>query len=44
MNIGNTFSATSLSKYFKSENRKASPETILNYIKACEEAMLIYRV
>ena len=44
MNIGNTFSATSLSKYFESENRKASPETILNYIKACEEAMLIYRV
>lgn len=44
MNIGNTFSATSLSKYFKSENRKASSETILNYIKACEEAMLIYRV
>ena len=44
MNIGNTFSATSLSKYFKSENRKASPETILNNIKACEEAMLIYRV
>lgn len=44
MNIGNTFSATSLSKYFKSENRKASPETILNYIKACEEAMLIYKV
>ena len=44
MNIGNTFSATSLSKYFKSENRKTSPETILNYIKACEEAMLIYKV
>lgn len=44
MNVGNTFSATSISKFFKSENRKASPETILNYIKACEEAMLIYRV
>ena len=44
VNIGNTFSATSISKFFKSENRKASPETILNYIKACEEAMLIYKV
>lgn len=43
-NIGNTFSATSISKFFKSENRKVSPETILNYIKACEEAMLIHRV
>lgn len=44
MNIGNTFSATSISKFFKSENRKTSPETILNYIKACEEALLIYKV
>lgn len=44
MNVGNTFSATSISKFFKSENRKASPETILNYIKACEEALLLYKV
>ena len=44
MNIGNTFSATSISKFFKSENRKVAIETILNYIKACEEAFLIYRV
>ena len=44
MNIGNTFSATSISKFFKSENRKTSPETILNYIKVCEEAFLIYKV
>lgn len=28
MNVGNTFSATSISKFFKSENRKTSPETI----------------
>ena len=42
-NIGRTFSATSISKYFKSENRNVSPETILNYIKACESAYLIYR-
>lgn len=44
MNIGNTFSATSISKFFKSENRKVAIETILNYIKACEEAFLVYRV
>ena len=44
MNIGNTFSATSISKFFKSENRKVATETILNYIKACEEVFLVYRV
>ena len=44
MNIGNTFSATSISKFFKNENRKVAIETILNYIKACEEAFLVYRV
>lgn len=43
-NVGTTFSATSISKYFKSENRAVSPETILNYIKACEDAYLFYRV
>ena len=44
INIGNTFSANSISKFFKSENRKVATETILNYIKACEEAFLVYRV
>ena len=44
MNVGNIFSATSISKFFKSENRKISVETILNYIKAAEEAFLIYKV
>ena len=38
------FSATSISKFFKSENRKVSVETILNYIKAAEESFLIYKV
>jgi len=42
-NIGKTFSATSISKYFKSENRSVSPETILNYIKACSDAYLFFR-
>lgn len=44
MNVGNNFSATSISKFFKSENRKVSVETILNYIKSAEEAFLIYKV
>ena len=43
-NIGQPFSATSLSKYFKSEQRKAAPETIINHIRACEEAYLFHKV
>jgi predicted AAA+ superfamily ATPase len=43
-NIGKTFSATSISKYLKNEKRNVSPETVLSYIKACEEAFLFYRV
>lgn len=43
-NAGTTFSATAISKYLKSEGRTVAPETILNYIKACEEAFLFYRV
>jgi predicted AAA+ superfamily ATPase len=43
-NVGTTFSGTSIARYFKSENRAVSPETILNYIKACEDAYLFYRV
>ena len=42
-NIGRSFSATSISKFFKAENRTVAPETILNYLKACEEAYLLYR-
>lgn len=42
-NVGHTFSARSVSNYLKSENRKVSAETVLNYIKACEEAYLFYR-
>ena len=42
-NVGTTFSATAISKYFKSEGRTIAPETILNYIKACEDAFLFYR-
>lgn len=43
-NVGATFSATSIAKYFKNESRTVAPETILNYVKACEEAFLFYRV
>jgi predicted AAA+ superfamily ATPase len=43
-NVGTTFSATAISKYLKSEGRTVAPETILHYIKACEDAFLFYRV
>jgi hypothetical protein len=43
-NVGNTFSATSISKFLKNEKRKVAPETILNYIKVCEDAFLFHRV
>jgi len=43
-NVGTTFSASSISKYFKSENRLVAPETVMNYINYCVEAFLFYRV
>lgn len=43
-NIGHIFSATSLSKYFKSEKRNISHDTILNYLKFCADAFLIYKI
>ena len=43
-NVGTTFSATSLAKYFKSEGRSVATETILNYIQFCCDAYLLYRV
>lgn len=43
-NIGNTFSATTISKYLKNEGRKVAPETILNYLHAGHEAFLFYPV
>jgi len=43
-NVGKTFSATSLSKFFKSEKRTVAPETILNYLKGCEDAYLFGKV
>jgi predicted AAA+ superfamily ATPase len=43
-NVGHPFSANSISKFFLSEKRKVSPETVLNYLKAAREAHLIYKV
>lgn len=43
-NIGTTFSSTAISKYLKSEGRRVSPETVLNYLKACSDAFLFYQV
>ena len=43
-NVGRSFSATSISKFFKAEKRTVAPETILNYLKACEDAYLLYRL
>ena len=44
LNAGTTFSASAISKYFKSESRAVAPETILNYLKYCEDAFMFYRV
>ena len=43
-NVGTTFSATSLAKFLKNEQRTVAPETILNYIRYCCEAYLFYQV
>ena len=42
-NVGTTFSATSLAKFLKNEQRTVAPETILNYIKYCCDAYLFYQ-
>lgn len=41
-NIGNPFSARSISAYLKNEYRVVAPETIINYIKATLDACLFY--
>ena len=43
-NVGRSFSASSISRFFKAENRAAAPETILNHLRVCEEAYLFYRL
>jgi predicted AAA+ superfamily ATPase len=42
-NIGMTFSAASIVKYFKNEQRNVAPETVLNYLNYCMDAFLLYQ-
>ena len=42
--IGTPFSASSLAKFFKHEQRTVAPETILNYLRYCCDAYLFYPV
>lgn len=44
LNVGTIFSATSIAKFLKSEHRIVAPETILNYIKYCCDAYLLYQL
>jgi len=43
-NTGKTFSATSIAKFFKNEKRTVAVETILNYLKACEDVYLFTKI
>ena len=43
-NVGHAFSANSISNYFKNERRKVAPDTVLNYIRACCDAYLFFKV
>jgi len=42
-NVGQTFSALSLSKYLKSENRTMDPETVYSYLDKLEKAYILHR-
>ena len=42
-NVGNTFSAKSISDYLKSEHRKIDNETVYSYLEKLEKAYLIHR-
>lgn len=43
-NVGNTFSAKSISDYFKSQYRKVDINTVYNYIEALESSFIITKV
>lgn len=43
-NVGNPFSASSVTKYLKSEKRNISTETLYNYIDYCKTACLLHLV
>ena len=42
-NVGRTFSAASISKYLKSENRTIDNETVYNYLSKLESAYILHR-
>lgn len=42
-NVGQTFSAASLSKYLKSQNRQMDPETVYSYLSKLESAYILHR-
>lgn len=42
-NIGNTFSAASITKYLKSEQRTLDNETVYNYLSKLESAYILHR-
>lgn len=42
-NVGTVFSASSVAKFLKNERRSISTDTVLNYIKYCKDAYLIYQ-
>lgn len=42
-NVGRTFSASSISKYLKSENRTMDAETVYSYLGKLEEAFILHR-
>ena len=42
-NVGNTFSAASIAKYLKSEQRTLDNETVYNYLSKLESAYILHR-
>jgi len=42
-NVGNTFSASSIAKYLKSEQRTLDNETVYNYLTKLESAYILHR-
>ena len=42
-NAGTVFSATSIAKFLKNERRTVSTDTVLNYVKYCKDAYLVYQ-
>lgn len=43
-NIGQLFSANSISKYIKNENYKTTPHTIINYMDYARNAFIFYQI